>query len=87
MDTNHLPVLLPVDIHIDGDTIKGPRCDGYPFLAENVDPAYIKLFAAAPAMLAALKDLHRNWLQLSRTGDGGDLGRRVRAVINSAEGR
>jgi hypothetical protein len=84
-DTNHMPAILPVEIHIDGDTIKGPRCDGYPFLAENVDAAYIKMFAAAPAMLAAARDVLAALPEFERAGHDAFVA--LRAAIDSAEGR
>lgn len=81
---------METETHIDGDTIKGPRADGYPFLAENVDPAYIKAFAAAPAMLAALKRAES--ALANEIGDNPDIGslnalQSVVAAIDSAEGR
>lgn len=82
---------------LDGDTIKGPRADGYPplFRVENPEASETALALAAPAMLAALKEqrvflgsLHTTYRRDSR------LAVRVAAhitaataAIDNAEGR
>ena len=48
---------METETHIDGDTIKGPRADMYPILAEGVAPEYLQLFHEAPRLLLAARKL------------------------------